>query len=69
MGMYLGGEEKKDRERKKSEKKTAVLPSNAETAKQALKAIILFARMAMGKGQEENQLSLWQPITYTSSIP
>jgi hypothetical protein len=25
MGMYLGGEEKKDRERKKSEKKTAVL--------------------------------------------
>lgn len=59
MGMILG-EEKNEDAKEKKEGKEQSFSSKIETTKQALKAIILFARMAMAKGQEENQVRLWQ---------
>ena len=60
MGMFLGNEEKKEGKKEKKEDKERSFSTNAEATKQALKAIILLARMAMAKGQEENQVRLWQ---------
>ena len=48
-----------ERRRKKKTNERS-FSTNAEATKQALKAIILLARMAMAKGQEENQVRLWQ---------
>ena len=59
MGMFLGNEEKKKGKKEKKEDKERSFSTNAEATKQALKAIILLARMAMAKGQEENQVRLW----------
>jgi hypothetical protein len=59
MGMFLG-EEKNEDAKEKKEGKEQSFSSKIETTKQAPKAIILFARMAMAKGQEENQVRLWQ---------
>eukprot|EP00435_Cladocopium_sp_Y103_P063810 s1782_g25.t1 len=61
MGMFMGSEGKEERkdEKKKGGKESTVLP-NAEAAKQALKAIILFARLAKAKG-ENGEIQLWQP--------
>ena len=57
MGMFLG-EEKNEDAKEKKEGKEQSFSSKIETTKQALKAIILFARTAMAKGQEESQVRL-----------
>eukprot|EP00435_Cladocopium_sp_Y103_P004783 s2934_g1.t1 len=61
MGMYLG-EDGKDGKKKcdGSGMKGEVSPK-AEKTKQALKAIILFAQLAMAKSESDDLLQVWQP--------
>ena len=55
MGMFMGNDEKK------GEKESGGVLSKAEKAKKARKAIILVAQMAIAKGQNDDQIQLWQP--------
>jgi hypothetical protein len=52
MGMFMGNDEKK------CEKESSGVLSKAEKAR---KAIILVAQMAIAKGQNDDQIQLWQP--------
>ena len=58
MGMYMGNDEK-DVKCDGDEKVKG--SSKVEKTKQALKAIILFAQMAIAKSEENDQLSIWEP--------
>eukprot|EP00435_Cladocopium_sp_Y103_P029965 s4682_g7.t1 len=67
MGMFMGveGKEEKKNEDERNEKETKDLPK-VEAVKKALKAIILFARLAKAKGDEDEkiekaEIQLWQP--------
>ena len=62
MGMFLGDEQKDDGSEKK--KKENGGGEKMEATKTALKAIILFAKLAQAKAEEENMVQLW-----TEAVP
>ena len=58
MGMYMG----KGEEFENGNDGKGGGCQKSDKAKQALRAIILFAKLAMAKGQDADQLQLWQPV-------
>ena len=58
LGMYMGKEGQKEKSRDKKGEKNATTV-DAERAKQALRAIIMFAKLAMAKSEFHDGLQLW----------
>jgi hypothetical protein len=65
MGMFLGDEKKDDGSEEKKRKDEN--GGKVEVAEKALKAILLFAKLAQAKAEKENMIQLWnEPIPIQS---
>ena len=60
MGIFLGDEKKDDGSEKKKRKDEN--GGKVEVAEKALKAIILFAKLAQAKAEKENMIQLWNEL-------